>query len=213
MNNYFQFNLIQFNPIQPKACFKLIPYAAGVIILLMILCALWVNHIPPKAPKANPKSAKTTTTTTSAKPAKVKSPDDGTAKSATIDAEMMKRLMGEDGQLNLTPEMLKEMGIDIGMGNGNVKIMPKEEVTEEVLKEVQEQQEAAAAAGEAAKAKAAEAAAATEEAAAATEEAAAAEAEADVAAEGAGAGAGEEEEIPPDAPADPPAEEGGNSEL
>jgi hypothetical protein len=35
-----------------QACFKLLPYAGGVIFLLLVIFAIYVRNIPPKAPKS-----------------------------------------------------------------------------------------------------------------------------------------------------------------
>ena len=97
-----------------QACFKVVPYAVGVVVFLLILFGAWVKSVPPKAPKV--KSA----------PAA----GEGTTKTMNIDAEMLQRARDGDGNIQLTPEMLKEMGLD-GIDSENIQIMSGDDAAKE----------------------------------------------------------------------------------
>ena len=81
---------------------------------MLILFGAWVKSVPPKAPKVK-----------SATPS-----GGGTTKTMNIDPEMLKQATDADGKLKLTPEMLKEMGLD-GIDPDNIQLVSGEEAAKE----------------------------------------------------------------------------------
>lgn len=90
------------------------PYVGGAVFVLLILFGAWVKSVPPKAPKVK-----------SATPAA-----GGTTKTMNIDAEMLKKATDSDGKIQLTPEMLKEMGLE-GVDAENIQVMSGDEAAQE----------------------------------------------------------------------------------
>lgn len=82
--------------------------------MLLILFGVWVKNVPPKAPKVK------------AAPAA----GGGTTKTMNIDSEMLKKARDGDGNIQLTPEMLKEMGLD-GLDAENIQIVSGDDAAKE----------------------------------------------------------------------------------
>ena len=72
-------------------------------MLLLILFGAYVNSLPPKAPK---QKASTTRTSSTQKPPATKGGVDM--------SQLLQQAMDGDGNIQITPEMLKEMGMDTG---------------------------------------------------------------------------------------------------
>jgi len=88
---------IQYSLFIIQNCFKLLPYAGGVIAVLLLAFALWVRTVPPAEPK--PKVVNATTTTTSAtSPLDLSSIDPEALKQAGLTMEDLQRMTMEAQQ-------------------------------------------------------------------------------------------------------------------
>lgn len=104
-----------------EACFKIVPYVGGFVLLLLIIFGGYVSSVPQKAPKAK-KATKTRTssrkTSTPTITTNTNNADGGASKTMNIN---MEDAMDADGNIKLTPEMLKQMGLE----GQDVKVVPQ----------------------------------------------------------------------------------------